>query len=83
MESSSLPSDLAVSRLCPVSRLPEMSTETMRFSSYFLAEKATVLFDLVGLGFPTFTAVVKIIRREFTECGSQCLISVLWSHWSC
>lgn len=83
MESRSLPSDLSVSRLDPVSRLPEMSTETMRFSSYFLAEKATVLFDLVGLGFPTLTAIVKIFGREFTECGSQCLKSVLCSHWSC
>lgn len=43
-----------------------MGTETMRFSSSFLVKKATVLFDLLGLGFPTFTAVVKIIRREFT-----------------
>lgn len=43
-----------------------MSTETMRFSSCFLAKKTpTVLFDLLGLGFPTFTAFIKI-RREFT-----------------
>lgn len=44
-----------------------MSTETMRFSSCFLAKKKspTVLFDLLGLGFPTFTAFLKI-RREFT-----------------
>lgn len=59
---SSLPSDLAVSCI----QASKKSTETMRFCSYFLANKATVLFDLLGLGFPTFTATVKDIRREFT-----------------
>lgn len=43
-----------------------MSSETMRFSSCSLAKKATVLFDLLDLGFPTVTATVEIIRREFT-----------------
>lgn len=62
-----------------------MSIETMRFSSYFLAKKSTtVLFDLIGLGFPTFSAIVKITwEGVFTECGSQCLKSALCSHWSC